>query len=263
LSSSSRQPVLFVGHGSPMNAIETTPWSRAWRTLGASLRTPKAILAVSAHWYGAGTFVTGQAQPPTIHDFGGFPRALSEVQYPAKGDPALARRVADLVRTTPPTTLSSAWGLDHGTWSVLVHIREQADVPVIQLSLDARIPTSEHVEIGKRLAPLRNEGVLIVASGNVTHNLRHAMGVMRSGAPTTLVAWAKQFDDDVVARLAARDTAGLSRLTDTEHGRMSHPTPDHWLPMLYAAGAGGDDAVSYPVEGFDLGSLSMRCVRWG
>jgi 4,5-DOPA dioxygenase extradiol len=267
-SSPTRQPVLFIGHGSPMNAIQDTPWGRGWRTLGDGL-TPRAILAVSAHWYGAGTFVTGQAAPPTIHDFGGFPRPLFEMQYPARGDIDLATKVAALVRTQPPTTLNDHWGLDHGTWSVLVHLRPKADVPVIQLSIDGRLPPAAHVDIGRALAPLRDEGVLILGSGNVTHNLREAMGAMRSG-DTHTPAWASRFDGDVTRALDQRDLKALVRLVDTDDGRRAHPSPDHWLPLLYAAGAadlgvlaGVDDVVSFPTQGFDAGSLSMRSVRFG
>lgn len=261
----SRQPVLFIGHGSPMNAIEDTAWGRGWRSLGEGLaksHAPKAILAVSAHWYGAGTFVTGQVAPPTIHDFGGFPRPLFEVQYPARGNVDLATKVAALVKTQPPATLNDQWGLDHGTWSVLVHLRPQADIPVIQLSIDGRLPAAAHVDIGRALAPLRDEGVLILGSGNVTHNLREAMGSMRSG-DTTTPAWASRFDTDVASALDQRDVKGLIRLAATDDGRRAHPSPDHWLPMLYAAGAGGDDVVSYPTQGWDAGSLSMRSVRFG
>jgi len=262
-TATARQPVLFVGHGSPMNAIEDNTYSRAWRALGASLSAPRAILAVSAHWYGPGTFVTGQAAPPTIHDFGGFPRQLFEMQYPASGSDALAQRVLSLVPSTPPASTNDEWGYDHGTWSVLTHLRPKADLPVIQLSLNASLTPEQHLAVGRSLQPLRDEGVLIVASGNVTHNLRQAMQSMRSG-DTTKPAWAERFDADVVTRLEQRDRSGLARLATTDDGRMSHPTVDHWLPMLYAAAAASDDdAVRYPVMGWDAGSLSMRSVRFG
>lgn len=264
MSASVRQPVVFAGHGSPMNAIEDTPFSRGWRALGQALPTPKAILAISAHWYVAGTFVTGQAMPPTIHDFGGFPRQLFEMQYPARGSADLGKRVLQLVSTLtdPPASADSSWGLDHGTWSVLTHLRPKADVPVIQLSVNGHLAPAQHLELGKALRPLRDEGVLVFATGNVTHNLRAAMNSMRSGDNST-PAWAARFDADVVSALEQRDHQALVRLLDTDHGRLSHPSPDHWLPMLYAAGAAGDDVVSYPVMGWDAGSLSMRSVRFG
>lgn len=260
-SPSSRQAVLFVGHGSPMNAIEDNTWSRGWRALGETLR-PKAILSISAHWYVAGTFVTGNAAPETIHDFGGFPRALFEVQYPASGSSDLATRVLALVKTSPAATARSDWGLDHGTWSVLVHLRPRADIPVIQLSIDGRLPAAAHLEIGRALAPLRDEGVLVMGTGSITHNLREAMAQLRQGDRSTH-GWATRFDADVARALEQRDHAALVRMSETDEGRLNHPTPDHWLPLLYAAGAAGADDVTWPTLGFDAGSLSMRSVRFG
>src|SRR5262245_60987544 len=168
-ASSVRMPVLFVGHGSPMNAIEDNPWSRAFRALGEQLPRPRAVLCVSAHWYTPGTFLTDNARPETIHDFGGFPRELHEVQYPAPGAPDLARRISQLLAAHAASPRSD-WGLDHGTWSVLVHLLPAADIPVLQLSIDGRLPPARHIEIGKALAPLREEGVLVLGSGNVVHN---------------------------------------------------------------------------------------------
>ena len=256
-----RMPVLFVGHGSPMNAIEDNPWSRGFRALGKSLPRPRAIVAISAHWYVEGTFTTSNERPETIHDFGGFPDALYRLQYPAPGDPALAARVAALVG--PRAATSAEWGLDHGTWSVLLHLRPEADVPVVQLSLDGRLPPADHLALGRSLAPLRDEGVLVLASGNVTHNLRHAFGALRSG-DTRTPEWARTFDAGIARALAQHDTGHLVSALASDEGRLSHPTPDHYLPLLYAAGAsGGDGPVSFPLEGFDLGSLSMRAVRLG
>jgi len=254
-------PVAFVGHGSPMNAIEDNAWSRGFRDLGSRLPRPSAVLVISAHWYTRGTAVTANERPPTIHDFGGFPEPLYEMRYPAKGDPDLADRVVNLVGPGLAST-SLDWGLDHGTWSVLHHMWRQADVPVVQLSIDGRASASRHVEIGRAIAPLRDEDVLILGSGNIVHNLGDAFGRMRSGDVST-PAWAAEFDDAVVGGLEARDTAALARLIGSPEGRKAHPTPEHYLPLLYAAGAAGDDPVSFHITGFDLGSLSMRAVIFG
>jgi 4,5-DOPA dioxygenase extradiol len=243
-----------------MNAIEDNVWSRGFRDLGRRLPKPDAILAVSAHWYIRGTAVTLNDAPETIHDFGGFPEPLYEVQYPARGDPALARRVALLVG--PNATTSLEWGLDHGTWSVLRHMRPLADCPVVQLSIDARLGASEHVEIGRALRPLRDEGVLILCSGNVVHNLGDALGRMRSGDATT-PSWASEFDGAVVHGLRNHDAGALARLIESPEARRAHPTVEHYLPLLYALGAAGGDGVTFPIEGFDLGSISMRSVLFG
>jgi 4,5-DOPA dioxygenase extradiol len=246
-----RTPVIFVGHGSPMNAIEDNPWSRGFAALGALVGKPRAILCVSAHWFVPGTFVTGEDQPRTIHDFGGFPDELYQVRYPAPGSAELAYRVGQLTSATP----RGDWGLDHGTWSVLSHTFPKADVPVVQLSIDYRLAPQEHVDLGRKLAPLRDEGVLILGSGNMTHNLRHAF------TRRDLPAWAEQFDAAAAEACKLRDAPALANLLTTENGRRSHPTPDHYLPLLYVAGAASnDDQVSFPIHGFDLGSLSMRSV---
>ena len=256
-----RLPVLFVGHGSPMNAIDDNAWSRGFRALAATLPAPRAVLAVSAHWFVDGTYATGNERPETIHDFGGFPRALYAMQYPAAGDPGLARRVVDLLGPTASVRLD--WGLDHGTWTVLCHLRPAADVPVVQLSLDARLAPAAHLALGRALAPLRDEGVLILASGNLTHNLGDAFARLQRG-DTTTPGWARDFDGDAARALKQSDHAWLEAALQTDAGRLAHPTPDHWLPVLYAAGAArDDDAVAFPLEGFDLGSLSMRAVRFG
>lgn len=257
--SSSILPVAFLGHGSPMNAIEMTPWSESWRALGAQLPTPRAILCVSAHWYVNGTYVTGNPTPRTIHDFGGFPQPLFDVQYPARGDARLAERISALLETWEAAPRTD-WGLDHGTWSVLVHMRPAADVPVLQLSIDRRLAPHEHVAIGRALQQLRHEGVLVMGSGNVTHNLRHAMSTRETATPD----WAATFDADVVRALEQHDGAALARMVETDAGRLSHPTPDHYYPLLYVAGAMmAEDAVSYPSAGFSHASLSMRSVLAG
>ena len=257
-----RMPVVFVGHGSPMNAVEDNTWTRAFRALGQALPRPTAILAVSAHWYVDGTFLTGNDPQPTIHDFGGFPPALYEVRYPARGSADLAGRVAGLL-SARGASVRSDWGLDHGTWSVLVHARPAADCPVVQLSIDARLRPAEHLAIGRALAPLRGAGVLILGSGNLVHNLRHAFGSARQDLAEP-PDWARGFDTDVATALGQHDTGFLTRAIEGDPARMAHPTPDHYLPLLYAAGAADrDDAVGFPIEGFDLGSISMRAVRFG
>jgi 4,5-DOPA dioxygenase extradiol len=257
-----RMPVLFIGHGSPMNAIEDNQWSRAFRALGDKLGRPKAILSVSAHWFLPGTFVTANEHPETIHDFGGFPQPLFDMQYPAPGDGALAKRVVELVgaeRARPSTD----WGLDHGTWTVLHHMRPAADCPVVQLSIDSRLPPAKHLELARTLGPLRDEGILVMGSGNCTHNLRHAFRSMQLG-DTTTPPWAAAFDADVAKAAEQHDGDFLVRAIETQTGRQSHPTLDHYLPIVYALGAAdARDAVAFPITGFDLGSLSMRAVQFG
>lgn len=254
-------PVLFVGHGSPMNAIEDNRWSRGFRELAALLPRPKAILSVSAHWYVPGTFTTGNPEPETIHDFGGFPAALHEMKYPAQGSPELATKVVELLLARG-ASVRTDWGLDHGTWTVLHHLFPDASVPVVQLSIDHRLPPLDHVEIGRALVPLRDQGVLVFGTGNVTHNLRHALGAMRSG-DASVPDWAARFDADAKGALEQHDAAFLARLFTTDIGRLSHPTPDHYYPLLYAAGAATSaDPVRFPVSGFDA-SLSMRSVLFG
>ena len=257
-TSQGRMPVLFVGHGSPMNAIEDNAWSRGFQKLATLLPTPKAILSVSAHWYVRGTFTTGGDKPETIHDFGGFPQPLFDMQYPAPGNVALAKHVGELLGNGRGEVRTD-WGLDHGTWTVLHHLHPKADIPVVQLSIDGRLAPAEHVAIGRGLAALRDEGVLIMGSGNVTHNLRHAFGSMQRG-DTTTPPWAASFDADVALALEQHDAAFLSSVVTREDGRMSHPTIEHYLPLVYAAGAAGDSPVTFPITGFDAGSLSMRSV---
>jgi 4,5-DOPA dioxygenase extradiol len=255
-------PVVFVGHGSPMNAIEDNAWSRGFRDLARLLPRPKAILAISAHWYVAGTFTTANERPETIHDFGGFPEELFRIQYPAPGSADLALRAVALVGEKRASTRTD-WGLDHGTWSVLLHLLPAADVPVVQLSIDGRLPPAEHLAIGRALAPLRDEGVLVLGSGNITHNLGHAFSAWRRGDRAT-PDWARSFDEGIAQALSGHDLEHLAHALDGEAGRLTHPTPDHFLPLLYAAGASGpEDTVRFPITGFDMGSLSMRSVILG
>jgi 4,5-DOPA dioxygenase extradiol len=245
-----------------MNAIEDNVWSRGFRDLATALPRPKAILSISAHWYVAGTFLSANERPETIHDFGGFPKELFRVRYPAPGSPELARQVVGLLGEKR-ASLRSDWGLDHGTWSVLVHLRPAADVPVVQLSIDGRLPPADHLAIGRALAPLRDEGILIMGSGNIVHNLRHAFAAWRRGEAAT-PDWARTFDEEIARSLEVRDATALTHALESDAGRLAHPTPDHYLPLLYAAGASDpDEAVHFPITGFDLASLSMRSVMFG
>ena len=257
-----RMPVLFVGHGSPMNAVEDNAWSRAFAQLRTLVPKPRAVLAVSAHWYTEGTFLTDDARPATIHDFGGFPQRLFEVEYPAPGQRDLAARVQRLL-AAHDAGLRTDWGLDHGTWSVLCHMYPDASVPVVQLSIDARLDARGHHELARSLQELRGDGVLLLGSGNITHNLRDAFTRMQSG-DTSTPDWARSWDTAVVAALQQRDTARLLSLWPGDDGRRVHPSPDHWWPLLYAyAATDARDEVTFPIEGFDLGSISMRAVRFG
>jgi 4,5-DOPA dioxygenase extradiol len=251
--SAARMPVVFFGHGSPMNTLERNQYTEAWRRLGESIPVPKAILCVSAHWYTEGTAVTAMSRPRTIHDFYGFPQTLFDVQYPAPGEPRLASRVRDLLAPLD-VGLDESWGLDHGTWSVLKHAYPRADIPVLQLSIDGTRLARFHYETGRRLAPLRDEGVLIAGSGNVVHNLR----LMRRGGGQGY-DWAVRFNEKIREALAARDHAALIDFEKLgEDARLSVPTPEHYLPLLYiAALQGADEAMTFPVDGYDLGSVSM------
>ncbi len=259
---SGRLPAVFLGHGNPMNALHANVWTRAWAALGDGLAPrPRAVLAISAHWYVEGTAVTAMTAPRTIHDFGGFPRELFEMRYPAAGDPALAARVAGLLAPLP-VEASESWGLDHGTWSVLCHVFPKADVPVVQLSIDETRPPAFHHELGTRLRALREEGVLILGSGDVVHNLEaYAWG----GRPAQPYDWALRFESAVRERLVAGDHAGL--IDYAASGRdalLSVPTPEHYLPLLYVLGASiPGEAVTFPTDGIDGGSVSMLAVRFG
>lgn len=250
-------PVLFVGHGNPMNALERNTYTEAWRKLGSSLPRPKAILAVSAHWYSRGTGVTAMMQPKTIHDFHGFPPALFEQRYPAPGNPALAARVQEVLRPVA-VTADQEWGLDHGTWSVLVHLYPHADIPVVQLSIDASQPADYHYGLGQQLAKLREEGVMIFGSGNVVHNLRTA----RWGPDAGAFAWATAFNDQLRDALARGDhQVAIDYQRLGEAASLSVPTPEHYLPLLYVLGAGSTgDTLSFPTDGIEMGSISMLTV---
>lgn len=254
-------PALFLGHGNPMNAISDNPYSRAWAAIGKTLPRPAAILAISAHWYLPSTAVTDGEWPRTIHDFGGFPDELFQVQYPAPGSPQLARKI---VKELDPLAvhLDATWGLDHGTWSVLRHVFPVADIPVIQLSIDKTKPPDFHYEIGRQLAALRNDGVLIVGSGNLVHNLGEYIWDENDVEPFD---WAVRFENRARALLLAGEDKTL-----IDYGKLgpdaalSIPSPDHYLPLLYILGTRqANDKVSFPVEGFDGGSMSMLSMQLG
>jgi 4,5-DOPA dioxygenase extradiol len=254
-------PSLFIGHGNPMNALQDNVWVRAWKDLGTSLARPRAVLCVSAHWYIAGTAVTAVSQPRTIHDFGGFPNELYQVQYPAPGMPELAARVAQLL-SPEPVALDRSWGLDHGAWSILVHLYPQADVPVIQLSINETREASWHFEIARRLAPLRDEGVLILGSGNLVHNLHAYSWGRRVIEPYD---WAVRFETRARELLRSTDFAPLVRYEDLGSDAMlAAPTPEHYLPLLYVlAQHRAGESIRFPVKGFDGGSISMLSVQVG
>jgi 4,5-DOPA dioxygenase extradiol len=257
----SPMPAIFFGHGSPMNAIGDNVYTRAWRRIGQETPRPTAVLSISAHWYVPETGVTISTAPRTIHDFGGFPPELYQVQYPAPGEPALARGVQQLLAPLD-VGLDDRWGLDHGTWSVLKHVYPAADVPVVQLSIDETKPAAFHFEIGRKLAPLRDEGVLIVGSGNLVHNLHAYAWGQHPRAPYD---WAVRFEQAARAMMQAGEFSPLIAYeTLGRDALLSIPTPDHYLPLLYVlATRQSREGVSFPVEGVDGGSISMLAVQAG
>jgi 4,5-DOPA dioxygenase extradiol len=261
-------PAIFFGHGNPMNALQDNDWTAAWAALGKSIPRPRAVLCVSAHWYLPATLVTAMAEPRTIHDFGGFPRELYQVQYRALGSPELARRVQELLAPLP-VELDHSWGIDHGTWSVLRHVYPSADVPVVQLSMDETQPPAFHFELGKRLAPLRDEQVLIVGSGNLVHNLHTYAWGRHTPEPYD---WAVRFEEQAKELMTSAATgsngANFDALINYDSlGRdalLAIPTPDHYLPLLYVLGATRpQDRITFPVQGIDGGSVSMLTVQFG
>jgi 4,5-DOPA dioxygenase extradiol len=256
-----RMPAIFFGHGNPMNALADNSFTRAWAAIGKSLPRPEAILCVSAHWYVPAVAVTAMDQPRTIHDFGGFPRALFEVEYPAPGSPALAARVIELLGSdTIPDT--NSWGLDHGTWSVLCHVFPGADIPVVQLSINEAEPAQFHYELAKRLSPLRDENVLVIGSGNLVHNLHTYAWGKDDIEP---LDWAVRFEALAREMMSAGNHGPLINYESLgRDATLSAPTPDHYLPLLYVlALQREDDDVTFPAEGFDGGSVSMTTVRIG
>jgi 4,5-DOPA dioxygenase extradiol len=255
-------PAIFFGHGNPMNALARNAYTEAWAAIGESMPRPNAVLCISAHWYLPGTAVTAMAAPRTIHDFGGFPRELYEVQYPAPGSPELAARVHNLLKPLEVELDEQSWGLDHGTWSVLCHVFPQADIPVVQLSIDETKPPEFHYEVGKRLAPLRDEGILVIGSGNIVHNLHTYAWGRHEVEPFD---WSIRFEKKARELLLSGDDEPLVNYESLgRDALLAAPTPDHYLPLLYViAVRRKNEAVSFPVEGFDGGSISMLTVRVG
>jgi 4,5-DOPA dioxygenase extradiol len=256
-----RMPAIFFGHGNPMNALLKNAYTDGWASIGNSIPRPQAVLCVSAHWYLPGTAVTAMPTPRTIHDFGGFPRELYEVIYPAPGSPHLAHRVRELLAPIP-VQLDQSWGLDHGTWSVLCHVFPGADVPIVQLSIDETRAPEFHYEVGKLLTPLREEGVLIIGSGNIVHNLHTYAWGKHEVQPFD---WAVRFEK--LAReflIAGKDEPLVQYESLGRDALLSAPTPDHYIPLLYVMALRQDgERVSFPVEGFDGGSISMLTIRIG
>ena len=244
-----------------MMTLGKNRWTEAWAKLGKSVARPKAILCISAHWYTSGPAVTISTSPRTIHDFGGFPQALYDIQYPAPGDPMLARRAQQLLAPIP-VELSEQWGYDHGTWTVLRHMYPDASVPIVQLSIDGTKPPQYHFDTGRRLAPLREEGVMIVGSGNLVHNLM----AYRGDQPAfPAFDWAVRFDGWAREAMEAKNFEALMQYRKLGmDAALSAPTPEHYLPLLYVAGAGGkDEPLAFPIEGIDGGAVSMLTVQIG
>lgn len=247
-------PAVFLGHGSPMNALDHNKYTEAWRLFGAAIPRPKAILAISAHWFINATAVTAMTRPPTIHDFYGFPQELFDVEYPASGMPELAEEIVEMVKPERVGLDRDSWGIDHGAWSVLVHIFPKADIPVVQLSINALKPFEYHFDLGVKLAPLREKGVLILASGNVVHNL----GCLDWNKPDAAYDWNRRFDD-AAKFLMTSTPAEVQKLREHTDLEAAVPTPDHFIPLLYLAGlaSAAEKSAEILVEGYAMGSLSM------
>jgi len=258
MSDTDRMPALFLAHGNPMNAIADNDFTRAMSRLADDLPRPKAVLVVSAHWGTRGTRVLSSRSPRTIHDFGGFPRELYEVEYPAPGSPELAKAVSELA---PNVSADTEWGLDHAAWTALRHMWPDADVPIFELSVDVTARPQAHWDLGERLAPLRDEGVLVVGGGNIVHSF-DGIDWGENAAPRP---WAEEFDAWVADALARGDRESLVDYESAgEIARLSFATSEHYLPLLYpAAMADPGESVTFPYTGIDMATMSMRCVRWG
>ena len=255
-----KMPALFIGHGSPMNTLEQNGYTEAWQAFGRHFPRPRAVLVISAHWYFGATALTAMAKPRTIHDFYGFPQALFDFQYPALGDPNLAQEIVELIEPEWVGLDRDQWGLDHGTWSVLAHVYPDADIPVVQLSINAHRPLDYHIDLGRRLAPLRERAVMIIASGNVVHNLQR----LQWNEPNLAYDWAERFDDAAVAQLS-QDPGEVLRLQEHPDYALAVPTPDHFAPLLYIAGLASAEGTSLDplIRGYAMGSISMTCYGLG
>jgi 4,5-DOPA dioxygenase extradiol len=258
-----KHPVLFIGHGSPMNGIEDNEFSRTWAKMGQEIVKPKAVLVISAHWLTRGTHITAMDEPKTIHDFGGFPQALFDVQYPAKGSPELAAETAKLINSTD-VTLDHDWGLDHGTWTVVRHMYPDADIPVLQLSIDYGKPPEYHYNLAKEIAALRKKGVLIIGSGNMVHNLR-MVDWRKLNEPNYGFDWAIEMNDIFKQKI---NDGNHKALIDYENldkaAKLAIPTPDHYYPLLYALGLQqNNDSISFFNDMLVGGSLNMTSVKIG
>jgi 4,5-DOPA dioxygenase extradiol len=258
-----KMPVLFIGHGSPMNGIENNEFSGSWQQLGEAIALPSAVLVVSAHWLTRGTHVTAMEQPNTIHDFGGFPQALFDVQYPAPGSPAFAKETAGMIRSTQ-VGLDHDWGLDHGTWTVVRHMYPKADIPVLQLSIDYSKPASYHYELARELAGLRKKGVLIIGSGNMIHNLG-MVAWDKMNVPNYGYDWAIEMHELFREKISGGDHQSLINYESLgRSAKLAIPTPDHYFPLMYTLGLQEkDEAVSFFNEKLVGGSLNMTSVRIG
>ncbi|MES2509339.1 MAG: 4,5-DOPA dioxygenase extradiol [Pseudomonadota bacterium] len=269
LKKSERMPVLFLGHGSPMNAIGDNEYLRSWQELGKDFGTkmprPQLILCISAHWLTEGWWLTAMDKPKTIHDFGGFPQELFDQQYPVPGDPAAARAISQVVRQrgAQPLGLDVAeWGLDHGTWAVIKPMFPQGDIPVIQLSMDYSRAPEEHYALAKQLKVLRDRGVLIVGSGNIVHNLRQ---MQRGATANQAYDWALEFDQTIAGYMQQGNLDALQNFLKLgQVAKMAQPTHEHYLPLLYAAGAvDAGEPMRFFNTSYQLGSISMRSAVWG
>lgn len=256
----SKTPALFIGHGNPMNTLEHNGYTEAWQAFGQHLPRPKALLVVSAHWYFGATAITAMPKPRTIHDFYGFPQSLFDFQYPAPGDADLAREIVEQVKPEWIGLDRDQWGIDHGTWSVLAHMYPDADIPVLQLSINALKPLDFHLKLAARLASLRDQGVMIVASGNVVHNLQKLQWRQQE----LTYDWAQRFDDAVIEQLT-QEPSDILRMLEHPDYHLAVPTPDHFIPLLYLAGlaATENNKLEPLVRGHTMGSISMTCFGLG